>query len=212
MLPPVMAPKIAIMENSILTLSIKRTSCLPWARSIILMNRDFLVNEYINFMGGMSNLMRSGAIRINSGSSAVPISNGLSDGDTKTNGIGLNFNRDFTKKTRLNATYFYNSIDNLTNQEINRNYFQREGDFSTDETDVTSSENQNHRISAKFDHEIDSTQSIRATASLSFNDLTYSTYLQNKTLSADNILQNESMIDNSAEGNEPEYQYAINLS
>lgn len=57
--------------------------------------QGFSINEYINFMGGMSNVMRSGRFRINSQSSAIPISDGLSNGDTDTGGIGLNLNHSF---------------------------------------------------------------------------------------------------------------------
>jgi hypothetical protein len=162
--------------------------------------QGFSFNEYINFMGGMANVMRGGRVRINSSNSAIPIADGLSNGDTQTAGAGLNFNHEFNKKTKLNATYFFSDLNNVTTQNIYRNYFQNQGDFSTDEYNVTASDNQNHRVSARFEHEIDSTQSIRLSASLSANDQEYSSLVNSQTFSNNKFKQNESLVDNVARG------------
>jgi len=163
--------------------------------------QGFSFNEYINFMGGMSNLMRGGRVRMGSGSSAIPISQGLSDGNTETGGIGFNFNRDFSKKTRLNVNYFYSQLDNLIIENRNINFFQNRGAFTTTELESQNSKNNNHRMAARLDHEIDSTQSVRLTLSGSLNDVNYNTTLDGESLNRIGDLQNTNDVLNTADGN-----------
>ena len=162
--------------------------------------QGFSVNDYINFMGGMGNLMRRGGVRINSNNTSIPIARGLSDGDTRTGGIGFNVNRSFSKRTKLNATYFYSNLDNFTETQTTRNYFQNRGNFKTDENELLNSKNNSHRISSRLDHEIDSMQSIRLTARYTLNDLTYLSNLDAETLDDSFVRQNESLIDNAVSG------------
>ena len=165
--------------------------------------QGFSINDYVNFMGGMARLMsgsNGGRIRLGSNNTAIPVNSDLANGDTKTQGIGFNFNRDFTKQTKLNVTYFYSGLDNQTEDQIERNYFQATDPFSTDVLDIASSKNQNHRASARLDHEIDSTQSIILSTSFTTNDQFYLSQVDNKTISGNKVLQNQSIVKNDLDG------------
>ncbi len=163
--------------------------------------QGFSFNEYINFMGGMSNLMRNGRVRINSATSAIPISGGLSNGDTRTAGAGFNLNHELSKKTQVSGTYFYSNLDNLIEEDRNRNFFQDRGSFDVQEFESTDTKNQSHRISGRIDHEIDSTQTLKFTTAYSYNDIAYESVLNSRSFNGNTLkLQNTSDVTNQAEG------------
>ena len=162
--------------------------------------QGFSVNEYISFMGGMSNLMRNGRIRLNSQTSAIPISDGLANGDTDTKGIGFNFNRDISKRTKFNLTYFYSQIDNQTEDVTARNFFRNNGDFSSSEIELNDSDNSGHRLSGRIDHEIDSMQSIKLSTSLSLSNSNNASDLQSQSIDDIKNLINESDVLNQSDG------------
>lgn len=129
--------------------------------------QGFSFSDYIGFMGGMSNLSRGGVIRFGSN---MPISDGLADGDTRSGGIGVNFNRQLNKNSRFNISYFYSDIDNATNTQFSRNYFLNNGGFDQLGNDFNDSNYKQHRISGSLQLEIDSMQEISFGTNLSLSD------------------------------------------
>lgn len=128
--------------------------------------QGFSANEYRSFMTSMGGFMGRG-----SRGSDISISSGLSDGFVKTNAAGLNLNYDFTPKTKINISYFLNDIGN----EIDRlstaeNFFNETRSFITNESGLQLSDNTNHRVQLRFDHEIDSTQDLRLTSNIGLNN------------------------------------------
>jgi hypothetical protein len=81
--------------------------------------QGFSIQDYVNFSGGMQNIMRGGG-RSRGGGSGIQINSGISDGFVKTLAGGLNYNVDFGKKTELRMSYFHNGIKNDIKQDVFR--------------------------------------------------------------------------------------------
>jgi hypothetical protein len=132
--------------------------------------QGFSISEYVGFMGGISNLMRGGGGRRSLSGGQVPINDGMSDGFVKTGAGGINYNRDFSKKTRLNVSYFFNSINNELDQLTNRENFYGDASYFSVTSELQESTNANHRIAMTLRHEIDSNQNIILRSDFSINN------------------------------------------
>lgn len=166
--------------------------------------QGFSLNDYMSFAGGLGNMMRSGGgtFRISSGSNdGIPISDGMSNGYVNTGAGGLNFNQDFSNRTKLNLSYFYSRIRNDMDQITSRQSVLAENSFLSEENDEELSINGNHRINATFDHKFDSLQNIRIRTTLAFNDSDYNLLSQSQTINSLGTLENLGQRDNLAAGN-----------
>lgn len=95
---------------------------------------------------------------------------GQQNGISTTNAVGLNFS-DTWGKLKVNASYFFNNsqTDNLS--QLSRSYFLTETSAQLyDETNETSNENANNRISMRLEYTIDSMNSIIITPRISFQN------------------------------------------
>jgi len=147
--------------------------------------QGFTVGDYVSFMGGF------GRGRNN----PVNIFNGLSNGFVTTKAGGFNMNHDFSEKTELAFNYFVNVVDNDINGTTNReNFLQGDDTYLTNELTSQLSQSSNHRINTILEHEIDTTQDIKLTAGLTFN---------NGSLFSGNISEiiADSMLQNFSDGN-----------
>ena len=162
--------------------------------------QGFSMNDYVSFAGGLGNLMRSGGGRISSANSGLPLSDGLSNGFVNTGSGGLNFNHDFSKKTKLNLSYFYSSVKKDIVQEVLRESILSESNFFSEEDESENSGNGNNRLNTTIEHKIDSTQNIRIRSSLSFNHSDYDILSQSSVLNQLGSLENTGLRDNHAEG------------
>ena len=73
--------------------------------------QGFSIGDYINLMGGMSNLMGGGggsfSLSLNTEEVGIPLENGLNNGFVNTGAGGINFNYDLGKNTSLSTSYFF---------------------------------------------------------------------------------------------------------
>ncbi len=136
--------------------------------------QGFNINDYINFMGGMSKMMSGGggAMRLQIGSdSDLPLDMmGGQNGISTTLAGGVNWNYDLSKKTEISSSYFYNRIQNEQDKSIFRQNWLENDIFSTDEQRDQTSKNENHRLNLTIKHDLDSMSQINFRSSLSFND------------------------------------------
>ncbi len=138
--------------------------------------QGFSFDDYINFSGGIQNMMRGGgggAVTITlggPGSSNIPLNNGQRvNGIMRSNGFGTNFNSDFNKKTQLRSSYFYSGLNHNIIQDTERiNFFPR-GNINFNENSVVQNVNGNHRLNVIIDHKIDSLNSFRSTTSAQYS-------------------------------------------
>ncbi len=167
--------------------------------------QGFSINDYVNFAGGMSNLMRNSgggrSIRVQTGdnnSSGIPVSTGLSDGFVTTNAGGLNLNQDFGKKSRLNISYFYGNIQRDLDQEVRRENILFEESFFSEEDETQNTSNGNHRINSTFDHKFDSTQNLRVRSSIQWNQSELGLLGGTAVFSPQGLIQNQGIRDNNS--------------
>ena len=136
--------------------------------------QGFSIGDYINLMGGMSNLMSGGggsfSLSLNTEEVGIPLENGLNNGFINTGAGGINFNYDLGKNTSLSTSYFFNRIANTQEKEISRwNFLNDREYFSTEESDAFS-KNLGHRVNLVFKHDIDSAQQLVIKSNVGYND------------------------------------------
>lgn len=123
--------------------------------------QGFSLGEYISFMGGLGN-MGGGSGRVTmSGSSGVPMSDGLSSGFVTSTTSGLNYNRDFSDKLEVRSSYVFSRIENITNKETDRTNFVNDETFETNEASNTSSTGFNHNLTFNVKYKLDKSQDIQ---------------------------------------------------
>jgi hypothetical protein len=93
---------------------------------------------------------------------------GGSSGFTRTIAGGLNYNDVWGKKTSVSGSYFYNNINNLNEQDKNRETLTKDTSLISKSQNYTNNKNQNHRMNFEVDHKIDSMNSILIRPSISF--------------------------------------------
>lgn len=133
--------------------------------------QGFTIQDYFELMGGMSAAL-SGGMMINPSELGISL-NGEDrrQGFLTTGSLGTNLNYDFSKKSDLSFNYFYNHFDKEEDGTLNRNSFLEEGQFfNTDKTSFQESVNNNHRLNARFKHEIDSSQNLQLRLNMGLND------------------------------------------
>ena len=135
--------------------------------------QGFSFNEYVNFMGGASSLMRSGGRRGSGSNISVPINDGLSTGFVETTAGGINYNRDLSDKLKLRSNYFYNRIATDISEISERQYFDDVQNFNTNTDIDEESINAAHRANITLEYDIDSTQNLKLTTRLSLSDNDY---------------------------------------
>jgi hypothetical protein len=105
-----------------------------------------------------------------SGFGGESFSVGQQSGISKTNAIGINFSDKWGKKVDVQASYFFNNSTN-DNERLTKiqNIFNGESQF-TNQNSFSRSTNNNHRINARLEWKIDSSNSIIINPSLNFQD------------------------------------------
>jgi outer membrane receptor protein involved in Fe transport len=168
--------------------------------------QGFSIDEYMDFTGASQQMTAArGPVRVQvkaDDQTGIPLNRG-----NRTNGImtnyagGLNFNREFNGKTELNGNYFFNSLDHDITRETVRENFLPGGNFSYIQNSVQQNTNRNHRLNVLLDHQFDPLNSIKFTSGFTSNKTGTEQQSTSENRSADNTVQNESDILNTADGN-----------
>lgn len=167
--------------------------------------QGFSIGEYMNFSGGVQNIMGGGgAMQITmSGPGTVPIN---MDGRPGSNGImtswagGLNVNRRLWDKTEVSASYFYNQLDHDVNQDLERENFLPGGTYDFRQISVQENQNWNHRLNLRADHKINDNNSLLLTAATTLNATARFQQSDSQTLTPEGSMQNASEQLTSADG------------
>ncbi|MFN8357577.1 MAG: outer membrane beta-barrel family protein [Spirosomataceae bacterium] len=167
--------------------------------------QGFSINDAIAMSGGLQSMMSGGSLRIaveDGMMNGIPVNTGgRNNGVLRSWSGGLHFNNQISKKTELNGSYFYNSINSTISQQINRENFLPNGTFYSDQQNDQVRTNQNHRLNLTLDHKIDSLNSIKWTNSLGYNDSQSTLNGLNKSSNQNSILQNDGTRLTSSNGN-----------
>ncbi len=155
----------------------------------------FSTNDYINFMGGLQSLMSGGGgtfrMSLNSGTGGIPMDQMSTFGIRTAASGGLNFNREFGKKTELGVSYFFNRLTNDLEQNTFEQQFLGDGNsFTTRESNDQLSTNNNHRLTLNLRHELDSFSRLSFRSSLVYNQGWVASRNQRTVDNSDGILEN----------------------
>lgn len=154
----------------------------------------FSIEDYINFMGGIQNLMSGGGgsmrLTLNSNELGLPMNLDPNNGLRQTLAGGLNFNTEFSKSTQLESSYFYNQIKNDINQSSFRQNVLNERSFNSSEESLQNTQNAGHRLNARIEHRFDSVQNIIFKNSLGYSGGELDDLLNNKTFNTAGQLEN----------------------
>jgi len=128
--------------------------------------QGFSISDYVNFSGGPQSFMGGGGGMRQTGgaeSTSIPVN---FDGRPGTNGImtswagGGNMNHSFRDKTDLNVSYFYNQLGHDLRQNIERENFLPQGNYDYFQDSSQDSDNHNHRLNMRLDHEFNEKSSL----------------------------------------------------
>jgi hypothetical protein len=157
----------------------------------------FSLDDYMNFTGGSAQMMGGGgAVRLEfngDNSSGVPLNFGnRANGLMTTFAGGVNMNNQFNKKTELNGSYFYNYLDHSRNQSLLReNFFPDGSSLTYNQNSLTQNTNNNNRMNLTLDHKLDSMNSLKLTANMSYNMTDSDVRSNSSTSNSDGDLINE---------------------
>lgn len=100
---------------------------------------------------------------------------GQQSGISKTNSLGINFSDAWGKKVDVTASYFFNNSKLNNIQTINRENLQEDSSTFNDNSNISQSENYNHRFNLRLNYKIDSNNTLLFTtnASLQSNNSIY---------------------------------------
>ncbi|MEO6039037.1 MAG: TonB-dependent receptor, partial [Saprospiraceae bacterium] len=129
--------------------------------------QGFSFDDYLNFMGGLSNLMSGsggagGRVRITVDPEAagIPMGFGLENGFTDTWAGGLNINTELNAKTKLNASYFYSRLQNDMERSTSRTNLLGDQQFGSREEEDRLSRTAGHRLNLTLRHKPDSASNL----------------------------------------------------
>lgn len=107
-----------------------------------------------------------GGIRVSSDPGNFMVGN--QGGVNQTNAIGINYTDEIGEDLRVTASYFFNQSDNTTANFLDREYFitETESQFYDESNDATS-DNLNHRLSARIQYQINERNSLIFTPRIS---------------------------------------------
>ena len=124
--------------------------------------QGFSFGDMMNFMGGLQSMVSGNFSR-----GDMPLNTSVSDGFTVTTAAGINFNHDFSAKTSLQSSYFYNAVDNEQDRLVNQQ--QLIGSTASSNSLQTSLQNmltQNHRLNLNLQHKFGEGHDIRIRSNL----------------------------------------------
>ena len=174
----------------------------------------FSFQDYINFSGGMGSFMGAGGrMQLQIGGdngSGIPLNlMGGNQGILTTYAGGVNYNNDFSDKTELQASYFFNQTDQELDRESSRENFFGDQIYTSNQDDLQNNLNRNHRINLTLDHKIDTLNSLKMVGRFGFSDNDLNTTQENLLFDINDELSTEGNRDYSSQGNG--LNYSTNL-
>ncbi len=125
----------------------------------------FSFDDYIDLMGGFGAAFSSGEVSFNNDDFDFDSGQGFTDAYS----LGLNYNRDLSKKTELTSNYFYSRTD----KDLDRTSFTQNvldaGTYTTDEKSFTNRINNRHKLNLNIKTKLDSSQMISIKSTFGLN-------------------------------------------
>jgi hypothetical protein len=156
--------------------------------------QGFSFQDIANFTGNSQRMMSGGRVDFSSvQNTGAQFSNrGQNYGFMSNIAGGLNYNRQFSKKSDLQSSYFYNHMNRDMNQVTERINFLPNGSFNLNQSNDQNTLNSNHRVNAVFEHKIDSANNLKITANGGFTQNQVYNNSNSATFASDGTKQNDS--------------------
>ena len=139
-------------------LNINRFSKTAQFTSLLMANnvneQGFSYQDYFNFMGGISNVMKTGKMSFDPSETGIPINiPGANNGIASTLAGGINYNQDIGKSTHLISSFFVNNSNSAIDRTSNTINILPQSTFTSSSIDNRDQVLQNYRLNAKIQHE-----------------------------------------------------------
>jgi hypothetical protein len=155
----------------------------------------FSIDDYINFMGGMQNLMSgNGTISLDS-EDGLPIDFGEMDGFLNTNALGFNANFKPNESGNYSLAIFLNSFDKTIDRTIDRTTFFSDSSMLSEEVLQQNSQLQNGRGNFQFKQTIDSVHFLTGKAHFQLNQSRYFVENNRTNFTQDDQLRSQFLAD-----------------
>ncbi len=138
--------------------------------------QNFAIEDLASMSGNAGSGGRRGMMRmagrgnpqmVMRGSDASNFLVGQSGGISTTHAFGVNFSDQWCKKVKFSGSYFFNYSNNVNNSSVAREFFaQGEAATKYDEQTFAEVRNMNHRLNARIEYAIDSSNSLFITPKL----------------------------------------------
>jgi hypothetical protein len=127
--------------------------------------QGFSIGDFANFTG-----TGGGAGGGGTGTTGATVSNGRQNGIVTNYAGGLNANRSYNNnKTKVNASYFFNRLDQNLITDTHRVNYLDSGNYNFDQHTVAHNVQNNHRANITIDTKIDSVNSIKFNGNVTYN-------------------------------------------
>lgn len=161
--------------------------------------QGFSNRDYLSFMGGMQAMMSGGGFMRGSLSGG----NGVSDGFSRITAGGVNFNHDFSSKTTLRSSYFFNGINNEQDRTVRQQQLAG-ATLSSRSLQEALQENrtQNQRLSLNLKHVLSEGHDLRFRTNLRATHSTLENRSHRDARDADALLKNSNTTTYTSDGAE----------
>lgn len=133
----------------------------------------FSFSDYLNFSGGMQNLMNGGGLEINSADN-LPLDMGMPVNGIVTSGAaGLNYSYELAKNRRVNVSYLGNGANKKVNEQTWSKNFVQNANYETKGNNDQVTDNIGHRLNVAIHNNIDSFTQTTLSASGELSDNRY---------------------------------------
>ncbi|WPP50700.1 outer membrane beta-barrel protein [Catalinimonas niigatensis] len=129
--------------------------------------QNFATEDLLGVVGGAGQSKRRG--RGSSGGDASNFLVNQQNGISRTHSFGINYSDNWTEKTEVSGSYFFNNSSNSADQSLSREVLLSvDSSLFYDENTLSASRNYNHRFHLKMIHKMDERNSIIYQPNLSY--------------------------------------------
>jgi Outer membrane protein beta-barrel family/Carboxypeptidase regulatory-like domain len=162
----------------------------------------FSFMDMMSFSGELSRMKQGGMASF---TSANDVGSSLMDGSSSNGiktvgGVGVNYNNLLGKKVDFTSNYFFNHYNPQQESDVQRQYFLPDSSYYYQQHTNSNNVNNTHRANLSADIQLDSTQSLKITSSIGYQENRSSSQSNYKTLSENQQPANEGFSDNRSSG------------
>ena len=117
---------------------------------------------------------------------------GRQSGISTVHALGLNYSNSWNNRIELTGSYFFNKADNVTENYLNQDYFITDGTQTYTQEQLSNNDNFNHRLSARLQYDIDSSNRLFIIPRLSLQNNSSGSFILGETVKDLSLLNSTS--------------------